>query len=130
MAYTDVNIAGYVFPHTEITWKLAAGMTAADVGKPVTITAANTVSVAGAAAIIHGRLMSFEDRSDQGMGLIGTVSHQYTAKWVAPAAHGLVAGDQVVGAASPNNVQKAAAGVIGGSVVAEVVGNNITVIKV
>ncbi len=129
MAYTDVKLHGYVFPATEITWKLAAGTVAADVGKPMTISANNTMKVAGADEMIHGRLMSFEDRSDQGLGLMGTISHQYTAVWAAAASHGLVAGDQVIGAAA-GTVKKAAADIYTGSVVAEVIGNNITVIKI
>lgn len=130
MAYTDVNLAGYVFPDSEITWKLAAGIVAADVGKPVTISASNTMRLSGDGDLIHGRLMSCEDRTDQGMGLVGTVSHRYTAKWNALAGHGIVAGDQLAGGAAPNNVKKAAAGVYGGSFAAEVVGNVITVIKI
>ena len=130
MAYTDVAHDGYVFPDTEITWKLAVGTVIADVGKPVTIFGNNTVRVSLDNDIIHGRLMLFEYRTGQGLGLVGTISHQYTANLPALAGHGLVAGDQVVGAAAPNSVKKAGVGVYGGSLVAAVVGNIITVIKI
>jgi hypothetical protein len=130
MALYDVSPVGVQFPDSEVTYKLAAGTVLTDVGKPVTLTATYTVGVAGAAAPIFGRLMSFEDRSDQGLGLIGTVSQRFITDFPAAGGHGLAVNDMVCGSAVSGNVQKVAAGVYNNCIVVGVVGNVISVSKV
>lgn len=72
-----VSLKGIYHDDSTITWKLAAGITQADIGKAVTLdaTAANTVKLAGDNDRILGRLESVEGRNQEGPSiLIGTVA--------------------------------------------------------
>lgn len=113
MVYTPANVVSYGFPidATIFTYLLAAGMTAADVGKAVTLdtTAANRVRLAAAGEPIFGRLETYEDRDSLSIKT-GAVSRQFKEKLPAPAGHGIAVGASVTGGAIPGNVAGAAAG--------------------
>jgi len=86
-------------PHSEFrrTAYLAAGITSADVGKPVTLdtSANNTYKLAGADDIIYGNLKVVENRVQEGI-LVGTVELKGGFQW---SKSGVIAiGDGVVGA--------------------------------
>lgn len=109
MAYNPLSVIAQYFPFDDFmfTYNLAAGITVADEGKAVALdpTGSNQVKLTGAGDAIHGRLFRFEDRSQQGGGLVGTVERKFRAKLTytgtAPAI-----GDQVEGSATAGVVQK------------------------
>lgn len=86
-------------PHSEFrrTAYLAAGITSADVGKPVTLdtSANNTFKLAGANDVIYGNLKVVENRVQEGI-LVGTIEFKGGFQWTKS---GVIAvGDGVVGA--------------------------------
>ena len=86
-------------PHSEFrrTTYLAAGITSADVGKPVTLdtSANNTFKLAGANDVIYGNLKVVENRVQEGI-LVGTIEFKGGFQWTKS---GVIAvGDGVVGA--------------------------------
>jgi len=86
-------------PHSEFrrTVYLAAGITSADVGKPVTLdtSANNTFKLAGANDVIYGNLKVVENRVQEGI-LVGTIEFKGGFQWTKS---GVIAvGDGVVGA--------------------------------
>ncbi len=86
-------------PHSEFRYTvyLAAGIVAADVGKPVTLdtTADNTFKLAGADDVVYGNLKVVENRVQESI-LVGTVEFKGGFTWTKS---GVVArGDGVVGA--------------------------------
>lgn len=86
-------------PHSEFrrTVYLAAGITSADVGKPVTLdtSANNTFKLAGADDVIYGNLKVVENRVQEGI-LVGTIEFKGGFQWTKS---GVIAvGDGVVGA--------------------------------
>lgn len=86
-------------PHSEFrrTVNLAAGITSADVGKPVTLdtSANNTFKLAGANDVIYGNLKVVENRVQEGI-LVGTIEFKGGFQWTKS---GVIAvGDGVVGA--------------------------------
>lgn len=86
-------------PHSEFrrTVYLAAGITSADVGKPVTLdtSANNTFKLAGADDVIYGNLKVVENRVQEGI-LVGTIELKGGFQWTKS---GVIAvGDGVVGA--------------------------------
>lgn len=112
MSYTPEQVVSYGFPFDDyhFTYKLKAGIVAADVGKAVTFdTAANTVKLSDNGNAIHGRLLTLEDRSASGL-LVGTVARKFKEKMKAIAAHGIAVGDSVCGSATAGLVRKAVAG--------------------
>ena len=70
-----VSLNGLIDEVAQFTFNLAAGITASDVGKAVTLdaTAANTVKLAGDADLILGRLEVVEVRTQEGTA-VGTIS--------------------------------------------------------
>lgn len=97
IASGGISLVG--IPHSEFrrTVYLAAGIVAADVGKPVTLdtTADNTFKLAGADDVIVGNLKVVENRVQEGI-LVGTVEFKGGFTWTKS---GVVArGDGVVGA--------------------------------
>lgn len=75
--HTNVSLRGFHFEDAHLTVRLAAGITAADIGKVVTFgAAANTFKLAGDGDPVMGRLETVEDRKVEGQ-LIGTVSFQF-----------------------------------------------------
>lgn len=97
IASGGISLVG--IPHSEFrrTVHLAAGIVAADVGKPVTLdtTADNTFKLAGANDVVYGNLKVVENRVQEGI-LVGTVEFKGGFTWTKS---GVVArGDGVVGA--------------------------------
>ena len=73
--HTQVKMTGYAFEDSQLTVKLHAGITTADIGKALTqdTAADNTMKLAGDGDPIHGVLLSVEDRTVEGQ-LIGVCS--------------------------------------------------------
>lgn len=82
IASGGISLVG--IPHSEFrrTVYLAAGIVAADVGKPVTLdtTADNTFKLAGADDVIYGCLKVVENRVQEGI-LVGTVEFKGGFTW-------------------------------------------------
>lgn len=70
-----VSLRGMEHNEFHYPFNLAAGTTAADVGKPVALdaTAANTVKIAGDGETVIGKLVVVENRAIEGV-LVGTVA--------------------------------------------------------
>lgn len=113
MVYTPANVVSYGFPIdvTTFTYLLASALTAADVGKAVSLdtAAANRVKLAADAERIFGRLETYEDRDVLSIKT-GAVSRLFKEKLPAAEGHGIVVGDRVVGAGA-GLVRKANSGV-------------------
>lgn len=76
--HTQVRLTGFQFEDFQFTVKLAAGITAADVGKVVSqdTSADSTVKLAADGDAILGVLQTVENRTIEGQ-LIGTVSFKF-----------------------------------------------------
>lgn len=83
MPYTPNSVVTQLFSFEDFmfTYLVSGTVTAADVGKAVTIdaTAANTVKLAGDDDEVFGRLETYEDRTQEGIK-VGTVSRKMRAK--------------------------------------------------
>lgn len=107
MAYNLNAVVTQTFTFNEFifTMNLSGTVTAADVGKAVTLdtTKPNTVKLAGAGDAVFGRLETFEDRTQEGVK-VGAIARKFRTKL--PLADSLtgpdvpVVGDTVVGAGS------------------------------
>ncbi len=104
-----VTLRGFYSSTWALTWNLAAGIVAADVGKAMAqdATAANTAKLAADNESIIGVLMSFEDRVQEGIR-VGTVCHQFGAKLTYTGTIPAI-GAQVVGSATPGTIKAATA---------------------
>lgn len=115
MPYTPEAVVSYGFPFNEFefTYKLAAGIVAADEGKALTLdtTAASTFKLAGNGAPVHGRLILVEDRAVSGL-LVGTVARKFKEKLLTVAG-GVAVGDSVCGSATAGLVRTAITNVDG-----------------
>lgn len=102
MDYNINAVVSQYFPLDDFTftYNLAAGSTIDLVGRAMTLdpSAPNQFKPSADGEAIHGRLFSFEDRRQQGAGLVGAVERKFKAKL--PVADGEVValGDAVVGA--------------------------------
>lgn len=80
-----VSLNGIYHEDSQVTWNLASGIVAADVGKAVTIdsSAANTVKLAGDGEAILGRLEVVESRAQEGAAaLTGAVAMRGSYKFL------------------------------------------------
>ena len=97
IASGGISLVG--IPHSEFrrTVYLAAGITKADEGKPVTLdtTANNTFKLAGADDVVMGNLKVVENRVQEGI-LVGTVEFKGGFQWTKSGA--IAVGNGVVGA--------------------------------
>ena len=97
IASGGISLVG--IPHSEFrrTVYLAAGITKADEGKPVTIdtTANNTFKLAGADDVVMGNLKVVENRVQEGI-LVGTVEFKGGFQWTKSGS--IAVGGGVVGA--------------------------------
>ena len=93
-----VSLNGLFVEDFSWTFNLAAGIVAADVGKPVAIdtSAANKVKLAGADDHVIGRLEVVEDRVGEGI-LVGTVMLKGSLKFAKQVGNTINIGDTVVG---------------------------------
>lgn len=73
-----VTLRGFQFEDAQFTCLISGSVSASDVGKAVAqdTTAANTVKLAGDGDVIVGRLMSYENRVQEGL-VVGTVAFQF-----------------------------------------------------
>lgn len=96
-----VTLQGYYFDDWQFTFNLAAGITTADIGKAVSIdtSADNKVKLAGDGDPIFGRLISVEDRSQEGL-LVGAVALKFASTLPIKDGEVVARGDSVQGAGS------------------------------
>jgi hypothetical protein len=104
---------GFPFDDFMFTYNISGAVTQDNLGNALTLdpAAASTFTLAADGDAIQGRLFSYEDRTQQGAGKVGTVQRKFKEKLPAPAAHGIVVGDAVCGGAIAGQVRKAGAGV-------------------
>ncbi len=97
--HTKPTLRGYHFEDWSFTFVLATGITAADIGKAVSIdsSAANKVKLAADADAILGRLASVEDRVVEGQ-LVGAVELKFANTLPIKAGQTVVLGGSVQGA--------------------------------
>ncbi|CCV12943.1 hypothetical protein [Mesorhizobium sp. STM 4661] len=127
--HTNVSLAGFHFEDFSLTFKLTAGIVAADVGKAVAISAAaaNTVKLAGDGDYIVGRLATVEDRTIEGT-LVGAVELKFANTLPIKVGQVVVVGGSVVGAGA-GEVKPAGVTDLNANMVVEVVGLVATVVK-
>ncbi|KGM36136.1 hypothetical protein [Inquilinus limosus] len=101
-----VSLRGFKFNDWNLTFNLAAGITAADIGKAVSLdeSAPNQVKLAVADEFVLGRLEVVENRSASG-GLVGTVALKFIDKL--PTTGAIAIGDRITGSATAGVVKKA-----------------------
>lgn len=113
MSYNPRKVVSYGFPLDDFmyTYNISGVVTQDNIGAALTLdtTAANTMKLAGDGDTVHGRLFSYEDRSQQGGGKVGTVMRRFKEKLPVAAGHLIDVGESVVGAAIAGNVKAAAA---------------------
>lgn len=110
MSYTQNAVVAhqFTFPDFQFTMNVSGSVTAADVGKAVTLdaTASNTVKLAGADDVVIGRLETVETGGLDGL-TVGAVARKFRA--VLPTTGTVEIGDQVVGSATAGVVKSMAA---------------------
>ena len=130
MTYDPRNVVSYGFPLDDdmFTYNISGTITQDDIGKAVTLdtTAANTFKLAGDGEPVHGRLFSYEDRSQQGAGKVGTVMRRFKEKLPCNVGHTIAVGDSVVGAGA-GKVKDA--GAVNRTLVTELVGTTEVVVE-
>jgi hypothetical protein len=113
MTYDPRKVVSSGFPIDDFiyTYNISGAVTQDDLGKALTLdtTAANTMRLAGDGEAVHGRLFSYEDRSQQGGGKVGAVQRRFKDKIPVQVGHGIDVGESVVGAATLGNVKAAVA---------------------
>lgn len=109
---SGVSLANLLMEQWQLPFNLAAGMTAADIGRVVTMdSVANTVRLAADNEEILGRLETFEDRASEGLR-VGTVSVK--GAFVVPSIATVPAiGAQVTGGTTNGLVKTAMTPVVG-----------------
>jgi hypothetical protein len=127
--HTKVSLRGFHFEDFHLTFTLAAGIVAADVGKAVSFgAAANTVKLAGDGDTIIGRLATVEDRKVEGQ-LIGAVALKFANVLPIKAGDAIAAGDTAIGGGN-GTVKKAATADHSKNFVAEIIGTDAVVVQV
>ncbi|MES0134503.1 hypothetical protein NKJ88_06005 [Mesorhizobium sp. M0016] len=125
--HTSVSLAGFHFEDFSLTFKLTAGITAADVGKAISMSAvANTVKLSGDGDAIIGRLATVEDRTIEGT-LVGAVELKFANTLPIKSGSTVIVGDTVIGAGAGE--VKAGTANHNVNFVTEVVGLVATVVK-
>jgi hypothetical protein len=102
MDYNINRVVSQYFPLDDFTftYNLAAGTTIEHVGHALTLdpSANSQFKLAGDGDRIDGRLFQFEDRRQQGGGLVGSVERKFKAKLPVADGQAVALGDTVVGA--------------------------------
>ncbi len=130
----NVSLRGFHFEDSLLTVNLAAGITASDVGKAVTIdtSAANTFKLAGDGDYVLGRLEVVEDRQVEGQ-LVGTVAFRFSNRLPIAEGETVNVGDTAVGAGGGAikslKVEDASAPDYNANFIAEVEGDYAVVVK-
>lgn len=113
MTYDPRKVVSSGFPLDDFTftYNISGAVTQADLGSALTLdtAAASTMKLAGDGKQIHGRLYTYEDRSQQGAGKTGAVQRRFKERLPKTAA-AIAIGDSVCGSATPGQVRKAVAG--------------------
>lgn len=104
IASGGVTLVGIPQQDFRFTFRLTAGMVAADIGKPVALSTAanNTVKLAGDGEVVIGRLLTYRNLTTEGI-IIGTVELKGGFTW--NFIDSVVVGDQVVGSATAGAVK-------------------------
>jgi hypothetical protein len=128
--HTKVSLRGFHFEDFILTFTLAAGIVAADVGKAVSLdtSAPNKVKLAADGDVIVGRLSTVEDRKVEGQ-LVGAVALKFANLLPIKNGDAVAAGDTVIGGGS-GTVKKAAANDATKNFVAEIIGTDAVVVLV
>jgi hypothetical protein len=128
--HTKVSLRGYHFEDFILTFTLAAGITAADVGKAMSIdtSAANKVKLAADGDTIVGRLATVEDRKVEGQ-LVGAVALKFANVLPIKSGQVVAIGDTVIGAGA-GEVKKAASADHSKNFVANVDGTDAVVVQI
>ena len=126
----QVGFEGFNFPDSQITVALAAGITTADIGKALAVDtgAANTLKLAGDGDTIVARLMTVENRVNEG-SLVGTASFRFSARLPIKTGETVAVGDTVVGAGS-GEVKALETADHNANFVAEIDGTSAIVVKI
>ena len=97
--HTNVSLSGFHFEDSMFTMNLASGITAADIGKAVSVDASgpNKAKLAGDGDFIIGRLEVVENRVQEGQ-LVGTVARRFSNPLPIKSGSGVAVGQSVVGA--------------------------------
>lgn len=121
---------GFSFEDAAFTYLVSGAVTAADVGKAVTLdtTATNTVKLAGDNDFIFGRLETFEDRIVLGIK-VGAVSRMFKGKLPKTAA-AIAVGQSVTGSATLGLVKAATVQDTNRNIVVEVGADFVVVEKI
>lgn len=104
IASGGVTLVGIPQQNFRFTFRLTAGMVAADIGKPVALSTAanNTAKLAGDGDVVIGRLLTYRNLVTEGI-LVGTVEMKGGFRFDTT---GVVAiGDSVVGSATAGKVK-------------------------
>lgn len=107
IASGGVTLVGIPQQDFRFTFRLTAGMVAADIGKPVALSTAanNTVKLAGDGDVVIGRLLTYRNLTTEGI-IVGTVELKGGFRFDTTGAPVAVAvGDQVVGSATAGAVK-------------------------
>jgi hypothetical protein len=128
--HTKVSLRGFHFEDFHLTFTLAAGITAADVSKAVSIdtSAPNKVKLAADGDIIIGRLATVEDRKVEGQ-LVGAVALKFMNTLPMKTGSEPAVGDTVVGGGA-GTVKKAGANDANKNFVAEIIGTDAVVVLI
>ncbi|ESY35760.1 hypothetical protein NKK48_01520 [Mesorhizobium sp. C386A] len=129
-SHQNVTLRGFHWEVSSLTFNLATGIVANDVGKGVSVDTSgpNKVKLAADGDTIIGRLASVEDRSVEGTK-IGAVELQFANILPIKAGAVVAVGDTVVGAGA-GEVKAAATPNHSANFVAEIIGTNAVVVKV
>lgn len=101
-----ISHRGFVHEDFNIPFNITGSVDKDNIGDPVTIDTANAraVKIAGDGDPIIGVLMSYEDRTVEGVK-VGTVAMKGGFRMTAESGHGVTVGDTVVGSATAGQVK-------------------------
>ena len=104
IASGGVTLVGIPQQDFRFTFRLTAGMVAADIGKPVALSTAanNTVKLAGDGDVVIGRLLTYRNLTTEGI-IVGTVELKGGFRFNTTGA--VAVGNQVVGSATAGAVK-------------------------
>lgn len=128
--HTKPTLRGYHFEDWSFTFNLATGITAADIGKAVSLdtTGNNKVKLAGDGDVIVGMLSTVEDRVVEGQ-LVGAVELKFANILPIKSGNTVAVGDSVQGAGG-GEVKKITTPDYSLNYVVEIQGTNAVVVKV
>jgi hypothetical protein len=128
--HTKVSLRGFHFEDFILTFTLAAGITAADAGKAVSVDTSgpNKAKLAADGDTIIGRLQTVEDRKVEGQ-LVGAVELKFANLVPIKNGDALAVGDTAIGGGG-GTVKKATAADHTKNWVAEIIGTDAVVVQI